>query len=305
MAGDASGRVGARLGWQQARGPSGRLWHANRCAWPAGGPASRALGKLSQLHIATRACETVGVGGGLRLYWVWVMTSGTRSATGQGRGDRAIRGRGATGDRARQIARFAGRPANSRSRARPHRPPGDAERAADRVGATGRRFDVRSSLSRRAASSRRRHVHVRAGADRARHLCDFHTRPVAAELSRAVAGRLLVVLSILADIALLLGLIWSFHVQYGQDAAFSLKVPTFIYIFLFVALERAPLRPALRADGGRLPPRSDGACCWCDGRCQPGRRHHAELRHLPHLATAFCSGPSSTRSSPSSSSPAS
>ncbi|MEL6374219.1 MAG: adenylate/guanylate cyclase domain-containing protein [Pseudomonadota bacterium] len=46
----------------------------------------------------------------------------------------------------------------------------------------------------------------------------------------------IVVISIFADIALLLWLIWSFHEQYGQPAAFSLKVPTLIYIFLFIAL---------------------------------------------------------------------
>lgn len=46
----------------------------------------------------------------------------------------------------------------------------------------------------------------------------------------------LLVLSILLDITLLIGLIWSFHIQYGQPAAFSLKVPTFIYLFVFIAL---------------------------------------------------------------------
>jgi adenylate cyclase len=51
----------------------------------------------------------------------------------------------------------------------------------------------------------------------------------------ALTGWLLI-LSILVDIVLLLGLIWSFHVQYGQPLAFSLKVPTFIYIFVFIAL---------------------------------------------------------------------
>lgn len=46
----------------------------------------------------------------------------------------------------------------------------------------------------------------------------------------------LVVVSIVADMALLLVLIWAFHVEYGQPAAFSLKVPTFVYIFVFIAL---------------------------------------------------------------------
>ncbi|MFO1171905.1 MAG: adenylate/guanylate cyclase domain-containing protein [Hyphomicrobiaceae bacterium] len=52
-----------------------------------------------------------------------------------------------------------------------------------------------------------------------------------------------VILSIVADIALLLGLIWTFHLEYGQTAAFSLKVPTFIYIFVFVALRALRFDP--------------------------------------------------------------
>ena len=46
----------------------------------------------------------------------------------------------------------------------------------------------------------------------------------------------LLALSILADTTLLLGLIWSFHAQYAQPPAFSLKVPTFIYFVVFIAL---------------------------------------------------------------------
>lgn len=43
-------------------------------------------------------------------------------------------------------------------------------------------------------------------------------------------------LSSIADIALLMGLIWSFHVQYEQPASFYLKVPTLLYVFIFIAL---------------------------------------------------------------------
>ncbi len=43
-------------------------------------------------------------------------------------------------------------------------------------------------------------------------------------------------LSILIDMALLFGLIWSFHIQYGQPASFYLKVPTLLYVFIFIAL---------------------------------------------------------------------
>ena len=42
--------------------------------------------------------------------------------------------------------------------------------------------------------------------------------------------------SIVVDIALLMVLIWSFHVQYRQPASFYLKVPTLLYVFIFIAL---------------------------------------------------------------------
>ena len=40
----------------------------------------------------------------------------------------------------------------------------------------------------------------------------------------------------IADIALLMGLIYSFHYKYAQPAVFYLKVPTLLYVFLFIAL---------------------------------------------------------------------
>ncbi len=43
-------------------------------------------------------------------------------------------------------------------------------------------------------------------------------------------------LSVIADMALLLGLIWSFHIQYGQPPSFYLKTPTLLYVFIFIAL---------------------------------------------------------------------
>jgi adenylate cyclase len=42
---------------------------------------------------------------------------------------------------------------------------------------------------------------------------------------------------------LLLALIWSFHNQYHQSAPFSLKVPTFIYVFVFIALRALRFDP--------------------------------------------------------------
>lgn len=43
-------------------------------------------------------------------------------------------------------------------------------------------------------------------------------------------------LSVLFDMALLFGLIWSFHIQYDQPASFYLKAPTLLYVFIFIAL---------------------------------------------------------------------
>jgi len=43
-------------------------------------------------------------------------------------------------------------------------------------------------------------------------------------------------LSVAADLALLMMLIWSFHIQYDQPASFYLKAPTLLYVFIFIAL---------------------------------------------------------------------
>lgn len=50
-------------------------------------------------------------------------------------------------------------------------------------------------------------------------------------------------LSVVMDIALLLGLIWSFHLQYQQPPSFYLKAPTLIHIFIFIALRALRLEP--------------------------------------------------------------
>jgi len=52
-----------------------------------------------------------------------------------------------------------------------------------------------------------------------------------------------VYISIGFDIALLLLLILSFHIQYNQPASFFLKAPTLLYIFLFIALRALRFQP--------------------------------------------------------------
>lgn len=51
------------------------------------------------------------------------------------------------------------------------------------------------------------------------------------------------VLSIMADVALLVGLIFSFHIQYAQHPTFYLKAPTLMYLFLFIALRALRFDP--------------------------------------------------------------
>ena len=44
------------------------------------------------------------------------------------------------------------------------------------------------------------------------------------------------------DITVLLVLIWSFHLQYGQPASFYLKAPTLLYVFIFITLRALRFR---------------------------------------------------------------
>ncbi|MGF1624022.1 MAG: adenylate/guanylate cyclase domain-containing protein [Alphaproteobacteria bacterium] len=50
-------------------------------------------------------------------------------------------------------------------------------------------------------------------------------------------------LSILIDIGLLMTLIWSFHLQYQQPPSFYLKIPTLLYVFMFIALRTLRFEP--------------------------------------------------------------
>lgn len=49
--------------------------------------------------------------------------------------------------------------------------------------------------------------------------------------------------SVVVDVAVLLVTVWSFHLQYGQPAAFYIKAPTLLYIFIFIALRSLSLAP--------------------------------------------------------------
>lgn len=70
----------------------------------------------------------------------------------------------------------------------------------------------------------------------------FSVARLAAILYRRVSG-LMVGLSILADVGLVLGLIWSFHLQYGHSAGFALKAPTYVYLFVLIVLRSLRFDP--------------------------------------------------------------
>lgn len=52
------------------------------------------------------------------------------------------------------------------------------------------------------------------------------------------------ILSIIADVGLLVGIIFSFHIQYDQHPTFYLKAPTLMYVFLFISLRALRLDPS-------------------------------------------------------------
>ena len=49
--------------------------------------------------------------------------------------------------------------------------------------------------------------------------------------------------SAVIDIALLMGLIWSFHLQYEQPPSFYLKIPTLLYVFIFIGIRALHFDP--------------------------------------------------------------
>jgi adenylate cyclase len=59
---------------------------------------------------------------------------------------------------------------------------------------------------------------------------------------RALTPALLVA-GVCIDMALLMGLVWSFHLQYEQPAPFYLKAPTMLYVFIFIALRALRFEP--------------------------------------------------------------
>jgi adenylate cyclase len=51
------------------------------------------------------------------------------------------------------------------------------------------------------------------------------------------------IVSVLVDVTMLMTTIWSFHIEYGQPAAFYLKAPTLLYVFIFIVLRALTITP--------------------------------------------------------------
>ena len=67
---------------------------------------------------------------------------------------------------------------------------------------------------------------------------------------RGLLPRWVLMISVAADIGLLMGLIWSFHLQYMQPASFYLKAPTMLYVFIFIALRALRFEPVFIVAAG-------------------------------------------------------
>jgi len=74
---------------------------------------------------------------------------------------------------------------------------------------------------------------------------------------RTSLGVWILLLSVFVDMGLLIGLIWSFHIQYVQPPAFYLKAPTLLYIFIFIALRALRFAPGYVIVSGLV-----GAAGW-------------------------------------------
>ena len=89
-------------------------------------------------------------------------------------------------------------------------------------------------------------------------------------------------LSVIADIVLLMGLIYSFHYKYAQPAAFYLKAPTLLYVFLFIALRALRFEARLVAFTGVAAAVGWGWLTYyvASGRGGPPNRTHNFVEYM-------------------------
>ena len=62
----------------------------------------------------------------------------------------------------------------------------------------------------------------------------------------------MLVISVAADVGLLMILNWSLHIQYMQPASFYLKAPIMLYVFIFIALRALRFDPAFIVAAGTM-----------------------------------------------------
>ena len=67
---------------------------------------------------------------------------------------------------------------------------------------------------------------------------------------RAPLTRRAQIVFVLMDVTLLYTLIWSFHIQYEQPPAFYLKAPTFLFVFLLIAVRTLRFEPIILVTTG-------------------------------------------------------
>ena len=89
-------------------------------------------------------------------------------------------------------------------------------------------------------------------------------------------------LSVIVDIALLMALIFSFHLKYAQTAAFYLKVPTLLYVFLFIALRALRFEARLVAFTGVAAAVGWACLTWyvASGRGGPPNQTHNFVEYM-------------------------
>lgn len=75
-----------------------------------------------------------------------------------------------------------------------------------------------------------------------------------------------------------MGLVWGFHLQYAQPAPFYLKVPTMLYVFIFIALRALRFESLYVAAAGLEPVRLTYKLSVSARRAEPPARIRAPER---------------------------
>ena len=91
--------------------------------------------------------------------------------------------------------------------------------------------------------------------------------------------------SVIADMALLMFTIWTFHVEYGQPAAFYLKAPTLLYVFIFISLRALSIAPGYVLLAG-LCAAAGWAVMLAYALAEPGGRELVTRDYVAYMTSA-------------------